>query len=215
MLNRDIINQTSRRLRDVSQKEWQLSILVAAYNSAIQTLMNVRPTSNTICRDLELKEGHEQEIDSDMHKLIHVLHNSCPDGTAKRAVTLVEMGIMDSTLQHWRQDPSRGYIEHYMMTETNDRKFHVWPPAIEGQKLRVEASIIPEVSEDELDNEMPLNLQYAPALMEWMLYYCYSVDDEMTPNNGRGRNHFENFFNLMQTKVQNTFRIREIRDEVD
>ena len=436
MLNRDIINQTSRRLRDVSQKEWQISILVAAYNSALQTLMNVRPTSNTICRDITLKEGHEQEIDPDMHKLIHVLHNVCPDGKAKRAITLADMSTMDSTLPQWRQDEPRGYVDHYMMTETNDRKFHVWPPVrgdqrgelpieptppepvpddyvapivgfdyanttgrfirrsnfsfshdngrsgwvtsyyaednivtedgqyyfeneisavstllglyeaggrssststsvgtsgesigyflgqvfhnngpdrqfslaggavqqgrrlgvhydVEGNEryvqfsadgtllgvqrirladgvnyvpalgissssggtssiftreedmmflpddasawpeeenlietfeteqsmfiplfnqfvadteafnaqpppeaIRVEASMIPFVTEEELDDEMPLALQYVPALMEWMLYYCYSVDDEMTPNNQRGRSHFENFFNL-------------------
>lgn len=265
MRNSDVINQVSRRLRDVAQKEWKPDILLASLNSALQSIVNVSPHTNTVHRDITLVNGHQQRIPSDLHKLIHVLHNvDDVSGEPRRAVTLAEMGMMDDVFPHWRQDDPRGYIEHYMMTDTDDKGFHVWPPArarsterpveVErptepdagatqevqdqyaldvaaynqyvvafnaylaedpGNVLRIEASRIPVVLEDDLDEFLPVSLQHVPAIQEWMLYYCYAVDDEMTPNNNRGDMHFKNFFNLVGVKLQNSMRIRETRFEID
>ena len=129
--HQDIIDQVSRRLRDVNTKTWKLDILAAAMNSAFQTVVNTRPDSSTEHRNIALVEGYEQEIDDDLYKLIHLLSNVCPlTGKPKRAITLADMGTMDSVFMHWRQDAARGYIEHYMLDDMNDRKFYVWPPAV-------------------------------------------------------------------------------------
>lgn len=231
MTNRIIIDQVSRRLRDVTKKTWQLDILLAALNSAFQSVVNVRPDSNTVHRNMTLVEGHEQRIDDDLYKLVHVLHNVDPaTNQPRRAITKANMGTMDSIFPHWRQDKVRGYIEHYMLDELDDRVFYNWPPAagpktvigedgedqlVSDELIRIVAAIVPVVTEADLDNPIPLNSTHHPAIMEWMLYYCYAVDDELTANSARPDVHFRNFFNLMNTKIQNTLRIQQIRENVD
>ena len=450
MTNRIIIDQVSRRLRDVTKKTWQQDILLAALNSAFQSVVNVRPDSNTVHRNMTLVEGHEQRIDDDLYKLVHVLHNvDRTTNQPRRAITKANMGTMDSIFPHWRQDKPRGYIEHYMLDELDDRVFYNWPPArginapvtaaeppvepvapqppeggfptqgfdydnttgehtivdstnyisnrtsgwvtsyffadnlptedgryyfesevetfptiigvyeagtrttttsntvgtsgdsagyfsgsvfrnnfralnfssnegdiigmeyeirgserllryyvngqlqdgevqltddtdyvpamgigsgsndtpagliingvtylpdgasqwppplevldafqveldafqVEfdaflvlqqefentpiGELIRIVAAIVPVVTEADLDEPIPLNSTHHPAIMEWMLYYCYAVDDELTANSGRPDYHFRNFFNLMNTKIQNTLRIQQIRENVD
>jgi len=457
MTNQIIIDQVSRRLRDVTRKTWKLDILIASMNSAFQSVINVRPDSNTVHRNMSLVKGHEQQIDDDLYKLVHVLHNVDPaTGNAKRAITKANMGTMDSVFMHWRQDKPRGYVEHYMLDDFDDRKFYIWPPVIGregeapivpealedpgpltevvpigidplsvpsnfitnldsanttivgprssasinvhssllntsdgefyaefellniddafnpfalavgllgqtsvssvsflgfsndqsigylgnsniafegdndfqrnnplasvvgivyrvqgsnrsvdfyadnvfigsfqledsvdfrlgitvarssevklniqssdfihqppgdsqpwyiddrpgivtqqdiddfnesviardtaiqalnefnaqpgGEMIRIVGALVPCITEEDLPNEVPLNKTHHPAIMEWMLYYCYAVDDERTANAGRPDFHFRNFFNLMDTKIKNSMRIQEIREMVD
>ena len=404
--NQDIIDQVSRRLRDVNKKTWKLDVLLAAMNSAFQSIVNVRPDSNTVHRDIALAPGHEQQIDDDLYKIIHALHNVDDiSGKPRRAITLANMGTMDSVFMHWRLDKPRGYVEHYMLDEMDDKKFYVWPPVIGprpgeepllpevpvnpgtvnttgnlvevdayyvdlfgdndiilewpdgnnnarqsvngavppgtnslmilnfrnspepwntrveslggirdvietngthanilngifppnassmgigptgsgsgvyfdsdneifigptkmlvtntsfdkfhiedndftpvtitdaqnyaellnvynravadrnayftqegGDTIRIVAAMVPCVEESQLEESPPLNKSHIPALMEWMLYYCYAIDDELTANNARADVHFRNFFNLMDSKIKNSLRIQQIRNEVD
>ena len=140
MTNRAFIDELSRRLRDDNPdkdiRQWDEGFLTEALNAAFGALCHVKPESFVECRDLTLAEGHEQQIDDDLHQIVEILHNVCPTtGKAKRAITKADRSVFDATVPHWRQDEPRSYVRHFMRNDILDAKFDVWPPAPAARPL--------------------------------------------------------------------------------
>lgn len=162
MIVQEFIDELSRRLRDVNKKQWDDDFLISATNAALGALTTVMPQSFTVNRDLALVGGTEQEIDPDLHRIVTMLHNiSTVDGTPRRAITKADMSVLDAACPHWRQDPSRNYIRHWMVDEFDESKFYVWPPAptedplsIRGTFTRtpyISRTVLPEVPEEPVE----------------------------------------------------------------
>ena len=127
------VDELARRLRDVGKRQWQQETLVAALNAALRSLCTVIPRAYTVHRTIELVAGTEQTLPADLHKIVQLLHNVCPEsGEPRRAITLADKAVLDAAYPHWRQDASRAYIRHYMSDAMNDQTFYVWPPAREA-----------------------------------------------------------------------------------
>ncbi len=119
-----------RRLRDDTGRQWRTEFVTEAVNAAFSALCHVVPQAYTEHRDLTLVEGTEQVIDSDLHRIIHLLHNKCPStGKATRSIIKADLSVMDKVEPNWRQDDPRGHIIHYMLNAANEDTFYVWPPA--------------------------------------------------------------------------------------
>jgi len=129
MLNSELIQIISRRLRDVDERQWVQSYLVDALNAAFTALCTVIPQAYTVHRDLNLVEGTEQHIDDDLHRILHILHNVCPNtGKPLRTIVKTDLSVLDRSYPHWRRDLPRGYIWHYMSNPVDESMFYNWPP---------------------------------------------------------------------------------------
>lgn len=129
MLNSEFVALIQRRLRDDTGRQWSSEYVVDAINAAFSALCHVIPQAYTEHRNLVLEEGTEQQIDSDLHRIVHMLHNVCPiTGDEKRSVIYADLSIMDKVAPHWRQDDPRGYVIHYLLNPIDESKFYVWPP---------------------------------------------------------------------------------------
>jgi len=133
MTNQAFIDELSRRLRDDNPdkdcRHWDEGFLTKALNAAFGALCHVKPEAFVEFRDLTLVPGHEQTIDDDLHQIVEILHNVCPNtGAAKRAITKADRSTLDAAYPHWRQDKPRNYIRHFLRNDILDSKFDVWPP---------------------------------------------------------------------------------------
>ncbi len=133
MLISEFIDRIALRLRDQSKRQWTQAYLVQATDAAFQALCDVIPQAYTVHRDMTLVAGTEQTIDSDLHRIIHIIGNVCESGTMKRAVTKTDLSVMDRQHPQWRQDASRGYVWNYMLNALSEQKYFVWPPAPTGR----------------------------------------------------------------------------------
>lgn len=209
------IDEVSRRLRDDNPdrdcRQWDEGFLLNALNAAFGALCHVKPDAFTEFRDITLVDGHEQEIDADLHRIIEILHNVCREsGQPRRAITKADRGVFDASHPHWRQDASRGYIRHYMRNSITQSKFDVWPPAIAGDIVRGEFTKTPCVVSPDVEtppegsilitDEVPFDKAYHLPLAEFCLYYAYAVDDDVTANSGRAQRHWLAFFQLMNKR---------------
>ena len=131
-----------RRLRDESSRIWDKGVILDGINAAFSALCTTIPQAYTEHRDLTLVEGTEQEIDSDLHRLVHLIHNKCPaTGDAKRAIVKADLSIMDKVSPQWRQDEVVGYVIHYLLNPIDESKFYVWPPASPNEVRGAEPTI--------------------------------------------------------------------------
>lgn len=138
MIVQEFIDELSRRLRDVNKKQWDNDFLISATNAALGALTTVMPQSFTVNRDLTLAAGVEQTIDPDLHRIVTLLHNMSPvDNTPRRAITKADMSVLDASCPHWRQDPPRKYVRHWMSDEFDESTFYVWPPAPAEPQLSI------------------------------------------------------------------------------
>ena len=174
------IDEVSRRLRDDNPdrdcRQWDEGFLLNALNAAFGALCHVKPDAFTEFRDITLVDGHEQEIDADLHRIIEILHNVCREsGQPRRAITKADRGVFDASHPHWRQDASRGYIRHYMRNSITQSKFDVWPPAIAGDIVRGEFTKTPCVSTFDIEEPvaptppMPVNTSASPEFFDQAL----------------------------------------------
>lgn len=131
MISQAFIDELSRRLRDVSKRQWKEPFLIDALNSAFGALCTVLPDAHLVNRNVTLVEGVEQVIDTDLHRLVRVLHNVCPvTNKAMRRVREADMGAFDAAYPHWRQDAPSRIIKHFMLDSVQDDIYYVWPPAV-------------------------------------------------------------------------------------
>ena len=129
MLIETFITNIARRLRDVGKKQWDDEFLLSATNAAISALCRSMPQVYTVNRNLTLQAGTEQNLDTDLHKIVTILHNVKADGSPGRAITQTDMSVLDAAYPQWRQDAPREYIRHWMIDEFAESRFYVWPPA--------------------------------------------------------------------------------------
>lgn len=126
----EFINNLSRKLRDVSERQWQRDILVEAVNDALRTLCAVKHDVYTTRENIPLVAGTEQTTPSDAYRLISLMNNVCPTtGALKRAIRQGDISVMDDVYPHWRQDAAIGYIKEWFLNESEACRFEVWPPA--------------------------------------------------------------------------------------
>lgn len=130
MLISEFIDRIAFRLRDTDKRQWTQEYLTQATDAAFAALCTVVPQAYTIHRDIVLDPGTEQTIDADLHRIVHLVGNVCPStGDMKRAITKVDLSLMDRQHPQWRQDTARSYVWNYMLNALSENKFYVWPPA--------------------------------------------------------------------------------------
>lgn len=125
----EFLIEISRRLRDVNRRQFKEPFLIKALNSALVALCNKDHAAYTETRDLDLAKGTSQSLPPDLHRLVRVLHNVKLDGSAGLPCTRVDQAVMDSAAPGWRNDPSRGHARHWMQSDSETRRFDIWPQA--------------------------------------------------------------------------------------
>lgn len=185
------------QLNDPDGTTWTNDTLLTALNSAIGMMVLVRPDAAYKVAVVELIAGTRQNLPPDGLRLLKVPRNIKSNGQVGRAIQIVEMSDMD-LIPDWHQAVGIA-VMHYMFDTRTPKHYYVYPAVPAGTKIEIEYSLnLPEITEAELDEPLPLDAVYDQPLQELMMYKLFSGD---SGEGSTGNAHLDTAFTILQVKA--------------
>jgi hypothetical protein len=203
MLASKIIDRVKEVLQDNNSVTWTETQLIEWLNDALRAVVDNRPDATSVTASMALAAGTKQSLPAGGAKLLKVIRNMGAGGaTPGRAIRIVDQDTLDENAPNWHADTPTAEVKAYVFdAEADPKVFYVTPPADGTAQVEIAYSADPtEITA--VGDTVPVPDVYAPSLIEWMLYRCFSRESIKTPNYQRGLNHQRAFFNLLGVKMQ-------------
>lgn len=200
MLASDLIDRAGWQLQDRDHVRWTENELIAYINDAQKQVVLMRPDANSITESVPLAAGTRQALPAGAVSLLAVTRNMGADGnTPGRSIRPTIRTVLDTETPDWHGQTG-SYVQHYIYDPANDRQtFYVYPAAT-GQIEIVYSSEPATItaSTDTLD----LGDQYIGAVLDWVLFRCYSKDAEYAGDPQKASGHLSNFYQTIGVKTE-------------
>lgn len=177
---------------------WPESELLVYLTEAISAIAQGKPSVFTVSAQISLAPGSTQRLPDAYCKLLNIQFNVNQDGSEGSNVL---PGVYE--LQQAFQKPFcsfDGVIQSYSYFPSSDRYFDVTPAVPQGlsytPQVRAILMVTPQVV---TDSNQPLFFPgsdpslYQAALVDWLLYRCYSKDEQSNTSLERSQAHFKSF----------------------
>lgn len=169
----DILSRVSIMMQDEDFIRWNKSEWYGWINDGAKEVVLRRPAAGAKTISAPLVEGVIQNLPSQCHSLLSVVRN-LPNG---RRVTLVEQGRLEDSAPNWYSMKVSSTIKHYCYDDRNPDYYYVYPPAKDGAKLELVASILPDDIEDDEDY-LDLRSEYISPIVSYCMYRGHAKDSE-------------------------------------
>lgn len=199
------VRTTLQDIADAAQvRRWSDAELIHWLNEAYQATVALKPGVGAVTDVLELTKGVRQQIPDGGIRLVDVVRNtaSSSDGYP---VTPVNRAEMDAVDPGWYRLPEELNIEHYMVDDQNPKSFYVYPPAAAGAEVEIIYVSVPAPHTAEpaaLDDAVPVDDAYVPALTDYILYRGFDKDSDYAGNMARSGKHFQAFSALLGQRIK-------------
>lgn len=202
-----ILDNVKRILQEVEPEgiRWTSAELVGWLNEFYQAAVQVKFDAFAVNEELELVPGTRQQIPSNGVRLIDVVRNTVG---RQMAVRVIARKTLDSMRRAWHSDPESLEIELFVYDDLDPTRFYVYPPAMEGARLEIIYSALPELhdvsggAEAVRSEAFRLNGAYAPIATDYVLYRAFSKDAEHAANLGRAQMHYQSYLQQLSGKIQ-------------
>lgn len=190
-----------QRVKDVLMEvsvdgvRWQNDELVRWINESYEMIVGLRPDASPKSDELTLVAGTKQTLPAEGQRLIDVIRNTTP-GSRMGAVRQTERKTLDWGRPNWHGQTPSPDTEFYVFDEYDPKKFYVYPPAEATNTLEVVYSVVPEPHVDyTTDKALPIRIddQYAPAIVDYVLFRAFSKDNDAPQAAQRSSNHYQMF----------------------
>lgn len=198
-----LIDEVKKDLNDPKEVFWTKEDLEAALSDALLALAVVRPDSTATTQLIPLIPGTRQTLPAGGLRLITITRNMGADGLVPgTAIRVGDRDTLDAMYPDWHLEVGSVVFE-YTYNPLVPKEFFVYPgmtganiQQVQATFSRAPAAIVNAETED-----LPVDDVYAPALREWMLFRCWSGDDESSPNFTQAQGRKANFFQLLNAKA--------------
>lgn len=195
-------------LEDITYVTYLETSFLNWVNDAQRAIVLADPTANAKILSIALTPGVSfQTLPATVNSLGGLSLNMGTDGlTPGKAIRgPVPQETLDSLVPDW-QTTTGTYVREYVYDAAFGSNYYVYPPVTGTWYVQARVFAKPT---DLAASSDPIDLpdQYGPAIIEWLLYRCYSRDAERTPNFGRANRHFANFFQLLGVKIKSDMTI--------
>lgn len=190
----ELINDANRILNDVTKTRWPEAELLGWFNHAIRAIVEKRPDASPVNGVHACVAGTRQALPAAGLRLIDVVRNS----TVGTAITPISRKILDEQLRDWHvtTTPSTD-IRHFVYDDRNPKTFYLYPAPAVGHQVDFVYSTCPpdiEISNFATDVQViPIDDIYANAIIDFMLWRCYSKDAEYAENANSAARHLQVF----------------------
>lgn len=175
-----IIKRAGMVLNDEDHIRWEVEELIEWINEGVGAIVSARPSAGARVVAFPLVAGTQQKIPDDVVQLIDVIMNVSEEGAVPgRAIRKTERHLLDSADPDWHTRTGKSVIKHYTYDDRMPAVFHVYPPALANTWVKVAYSKMPE-DVTTADDTIGLNVEFADALLNYVLYRCYSKDSEFS-----------------------------------
>ena len=204
-----IIDKAELILLDTTNVRWTVAELLGWLNDGQREIVMLKPDTNVTTDEYQLVAGTKQSIPDGTSSfqnsasatleagvlLIDVQRNMGTDGaTAGRAVTLIDMRIMDTVNPDWHADTSNATVKHYMFDIRNPKVFYVTPPQPGSSMGFVEVAYSSTPAEiAAIGNVITLDDTYMTVLLDYVLYRAYQKDADYSKDTQRVAGYYQAF----------------------
>lgn len=198
----DLIVEAAELYGDVAYDRIAATTWIRYLNSALRSLILVRPDSNAETTAVQLAAGVKQTLPTTVLRLINISRNMGTDGlTAGKIVTPTDRQNLDYANLLWPVDTAATSIDNYSYDKETPDIFYVTPPVSSTVNVYVEMSFskLPETITATVDAIGVRDVFYQP-LLSFMLWKAYSGDSEQDEFQ-KGIMHMQAFFNLLQIEM--------------
>lgn len=192
----EIIGKARILLNDLVKVRWSDDNLLMWLNEGQRQIVAVRPDAHSKRFDLQMIEGIEQTIPVDGLRLLSVLHN-----VGGRAITLVSRDALNAIDLSWMTVTPRTPTRHYVFDDDSPKVFEVWPPAVAGEKVRINYTTLPQDCVTPADS-IDMDGIYEGPLTDWVCYRAYleETDSETSARSSAG--YLNTFMQAIGAKTQ-------------
>lgn len=205
-----IIDRVQRVLNDEAGVRMPASQLVPMLNQAQRDIMSVRPDTTAVVAPWTLDAGPRQNLPSNAYALIDIPANT--NGT-KTSITKVPMTLLDAQESGWRgSDPSLT-VRHFMHDLRTPRVVWVYPPALLGAVVDLEAPVYPTdiaaptapgFESSTVVGNISLNDEWESALFSLVAHYAYLTDLEGVNNPALASGYLQRASSILGVQIQAT-----------
>lgn len=137
---KSIVESVQRAGNDYAGDRIPASDIIPHINQAQRIIQILRPDATAAILTHALVAGARQSLPATAATFIGLLANS---GGDKRHISKTEMDLLDACTGSWRSDAQSGVIVHFLYEPRSPRTFWVYPPAVAGTEVELEASLYP------------------------------------------------------------------------
>ncbi len=176
MITSTITRRAAVLLQDVAHTRWPLDELLAYLTDAVRTLCVYKPDACSKLTTHTLVAGTKQTLPPDGVTLVDVVRNS----TSGRTVRRVDRSVLDAANTNWHNATPAVDVTHYVFDPQNQTTFWVDPPNTGAGALELVYAAVPSELSD--GDSIAVSDVWVPALLDYVLYRCYSKDAEYAGN---------------------------------
>lgn len=202
-----ITNDIEKQLNDTGQILWTNNILFKYVTEAQNAIILLGADANITQVDFTLLQDAMQTIPDGGVRFLDILRN-----IGGGPVRKIGKKVMDEVLPGWMIEETAAGIEHYMIEEERPTIFWVYPtPSTDVQKISLSyaktVSLITTV-----DDAITLPDIYLPAIKEYVLWRCFSMENEAMAAS-LAASHLQNFYTLLGKKYQGKEILKAVMNE--
>jgi hypothetical protein len=193
-------------LQDTAGVRWTDAELIRWFNSGQREIVMLRPDAKTANSSVQLVEGSKQSIPSGGLKFIEATRNMGADGSTEgRVIRTIPREVLDAQDPNWHTAANAsGVIKHVMFDVRDPRNFYVYPPVPASPNVYIEEiySVAPTDISALAGENMNLDDIYEGALINYILFRCYSKQSEGVTNDRLAANYYQYFIASLGVKTK-------------
>ncbi|MHB0820124.1 phage adaptor protein [Stutzerimonas stutzeri] len=176
---------------------WTDQELLGWLNEAYSAVILIQPAANALNVEMDCAAGSKQRIPVDGERLLSVVRNTAA-ASGGMAVTPTTRASLDLARRGWHGEAPALAIEQFVFEASDPQHFYVYPPATAGARLEIIYAAVPEPHDadqasSDASGKIRLGDEYAPALVDYVLFRAYSKDAEGQANLARAQMHYTAF----------------------
>lgn len=203
----DVSDRARFLLKDASGVRWTDPEIIMWVNDACNEMVSIKPSSIVKRSVVKLTSGSLQSVPVDCVELLEVNRNMGLTGaTPGDAIRPIQKEFLDTMIPGWGGNSvSSSYkVKFASKAQSDQNTYFVYPPQPATNQGYVElvygvvpvqvtamADIIGKIAPADTASYLTDNV--VNAIADYVLYRCFSKDDEVTPNAQRALNHYQAF----------------------
>lgn len=174
----DVLARLDDLLLDAKRVRWSAEERIRWINEAAGAILVRRPSARARTIVHSLAGGTLQNLPENGILLLDVVSNMAADGIKPgRAIRRTDRQLLDDAEPDWHTARPAAVVKHYTFDDRDPTEFYVYPPVIEGTKVRLSHAERPDpvsTSDDTLD----LGAEYLESVVNYVAYRASSKDSE-------------------------------------
>ena len=203
-----VLLRAATTLQDPEGVRWPATELVDYINEGQRALVSKRPDLKAARVVFTPAQGALQDLPASAMLLMDVPSNATG---RKRAMTKVDLGVLEATQRDWQSMPEAVEFSHFMYDLREPRKFFLYPPArATGAAVTLLVSLYPTnvtatgASFSTASGDLDLPDEFATAVLHYVLFRAYSKDAEFGGNAQLAMNHLQLFNAAIGEQLQSS-----------